>query len=175
MELRELELVDGFPHMKGSRVLKVAASQNNNCYWYGSRLYDLESDPEQCAPPIRDEAVEMRLLTAMRDIMVANEAPEEQFIRMGIPMEGQIPLTALEQKPMVEPEFPGIGGFTPEQKRILLIGWSLLNAQEQQKVLEELEAMADQPVETETLLTSLTQFTPHQFRGHARRGILNKL
>ena len=174
LELSTMELVEGFPHMQGCRVLKVAASKGNNCYWYGNRLYDLESDPTQ-EHPIRREDTELRLLTAMRDMMLKNEAPPEQFTRLGIPMTGSVPASALEQEPMDVPSFPGVGGLTPSQERILLIGWSLLSPGEQTVVLEDLRSLSDKPVETDKLLDILVQFATPQFKIAAKRGILNKL
>lgn len=174
MELQKMELAEGFPHMKGCRVLKVPASQQNNCFWYGNRLYDLEQDPEQ-QNPIRSPETELRLLTAIRDTMVANEAPEEQFIRLGIPSSGQISADCLEQKPVKEPVFTGIAGLTHIQRRILLIGCSLLNQQEQQIIAKDLAGFNDQPADTDVLLDILVQFTPNQFKAMSKRMIKNRI
>ena len=107
--------------------------------------------------------------------MLKNEAPPEQFTRLGIPMTGSVPASALEQEPMDVPSFPGVGGLTPSQKRILLIGWSLLSPGEQTVVLEDLRSLSDNPVETDKLLDILVQFATPQFKIAAKRGILNKL
>lgn len=174
LELSTMELVEGFPHMQGCRVLKVAASKGNNCYWYGNRLYDLTVDPTQ-EHPIRDTETELRLLDAMRNMMLANEAPREQFLRLGIPMAGPVPSSALDVKPMETPAFPGTDGLTPNQKRILLIGWSLLGPGEQALVLDDLAALENLPAADDALLDILVQFSTPQFKAAAKRGILNKL
>lgn len=173
-ELRDMELVEGFPHMKGSRVLKVPASQQNNCFWYGNRLYDLENDPEQ-KNPIRNTDVELRLLTAMRDLMAANEAPWEQFSRLGIPQTGDITADCLLQQPMEQPPLTGIAGLTQEQQKLLFIGYSCLNAQEQAIVADDLARLQDQTVKTDTLLDILVQFSPNQFKAMTKKMIKNRV
>lgn len=88
-EMAKAEMIEGFPFMRGSRVMKIPAEVYNNPGRYGTLLFDLETDPEE-KEPIRDREVELRLMKAMRDLMVKNQAPEEQFVRIGIPMEGEI-------------------------------------------------------------------------------------
>jgi len=46
-------------------------------------LFDLAQDPAQ-NQPIRDEAVERRMTRLMTDLMRANDAPSEQFERIGL-------------------------------------------------------------------------------------------
>lgn len=96
-ELAQAELVDGFSYMKGCRALKIPASQEYNAYGYGSRLYDLEQDPQQ-TNPLRCKPVELKLLHDMRDLMRKNEAPSEQFMRLGIPERGEILEDILERQ-----------------------------------------------------------------------------
>lgn len=50
---------------------------------YGSLLFDRERDPKQ-EHPLQDEALEQRLCGAMRQLMMENEAPEEQYVRLGL-------------------------------------------------------------------------------------------
>lgn len=97
-ELQSSELTDGFLHMKGCKVLKIPAVQEYNAYWYGNRLYDLKTDPCQ-KQPVRDPETELRLLTGMRALMTENEAPDEQYSRLGIPKTGELTKACLEQKP----------------------------------------------------------------------------
>ncbi len=82
-ELRSIELVEGFPHMKGSRVMKIPAGGSAQAYQYGDLLFDLESDPEQ-KQAIQDEEEVKRLTRLMLELMEANEAPREQYERLGI-------------------------------------------------------------------------------------------
>ncbi len=82
-ELRRIELAEGFPHMKGSRVMKIPAGGAAQAYQYGDLLFDLEKDPEQ-KQAIQDEGVTERLTQRMREMMRENEAPREQYERLGI-------------------------------------------------------------------------------------------
>ena len=77
-------LVDGFSFTKGCPVLKVPGTGT------GSKpknretlLFDLQDDPEELRP-IRDEAIEKRMTSLMVDLMKANDAPEEQYDRLGL-------------------------------------------------------------------------------------------
>ena len=88
-ELSCAELYSGFRFLKGAKVLRVPSRSGVNPYWYGTRLYDLSSDPDEMAP-IRDNEEERRLLGIMRDLMKRNEAPLDQYQRLGIPEEGYI-------------------------------------------------------------------------------------
>lgn len=88
-ELSCTELYSGFRFLKGAKVLCVPARSGINPYWYGTRLYDLASDPDEKAS-IRDNEEERRLLGIMRDLMKRNEAPLDQYQRLGIPEDGYI-------------------------------------------------------------------------------------
>ena len=50
---------------------------------FGTLLYDLEKDPKQ-EHPIRDEEVEERLKVHMVQLMRENDAPKEQYVRLGL-------------------------------------------------------------------------------------------
>ena len=49
----------------------------------GTRLYDLKMDPGQTAP-IENPEIERRMIQNMVRLMKENDAPEEQFERMGL-------------------------------------------------------------------------------------------
>lgn len=55
-----------------------------NMHREGSLLFDLESDPKQ-EHPITNAKEERRLLVAMAACMRHNDAPEEQYVRVGLP------------------------------------------------------------------------------------------
>ena len=46
-------------------------------------LFDLEKDPEQMHP-IQNKAVEAEMIRNMVRLMRQNEAPEEQYLRLGL-------------------------------------------------------------------------------------------
>ena len=82
-ELANARLVEGFPFMKGARVMQIPGEAVGNSYEQGTCLYELEADPRQEAP-VRDRVIESRLLMQMKELMVQNQAPKEQFERLGI-------------------------------------------------------------------------------------------
>ena len=87
-ELRQVELVDGFPHMKECRVMKIPQRGSDRAYGFGNLLYDLQTDPFQQSP-IHYEETEKRLTEQIKERMEENEAPEEQYIRLGIKGQGK--------------------------------------------------------------------------------------
>lgn len=90
-ELHDAELAAGFTFTKGAPVLRVPARALGNPWWHGSLLFDLENDPEQRTPLVDDE-LELQMAGLLVELMRDNDAPEEQFLRLGLPTEG--PVTA---------------------------------------------------------------------------------
>ncbi len=87
--LRQAELVDPLPFTQGMPVLRVPVLAPTNPAAFGSMLFDLDADPTQTNPLVDDE-LELRmarlLVAAMRD----NDAPPEQFVRLGLPETGDV-------------------------------------------------------------------------------------
>ncbi|KAF2776966.1 sulfatase-like hydrolase/transferase [Streptomyces sp. OM5714] len=124
--LREATLAAPFGFTKGVSPLRVPGAAYTDPYTFGSMLFDLDDDPGQHHPVVDDEQ-ELRMATLMRDLMVAGEAPAEQFARMGLPATG--PLTSghllcreqaaqvetSRRRPLRAADFPGsrIGVTTP--------------------------------------------------------------
>lgn len=83
-EMREARLVDPFRFTKGCPVLKVpvGGTECNGAY-YGNKLYDVVADPGQ-TQVIDDPETELRLARAMVRLMNENDAPAEQYVRMGL-------------------------------------------------------------------------------------------
>lgn len=88
-DLREAELHEPLSFTKGVPVLKVPAFAFGSPYSYGTLLFDLETDPEQ-ATPLRDDELELRMATLLTELMRENDAPEEQFHRVGLPPTGPV-------------------------------------------------------------------------------------
>ena len=83
-ELRQAELVDGFSFTKGCPVLKVPGTgTGSKPKTRETLLFDLQDDPEELRP-IQDEAIEKRMTSLIVDLMKANDAPEEQYDRLGL-------------------------------------------------------------------------------------------
>jgi hypothetical protein len=86
-ELRGHELADAFGFTKGVRPLRIPAKPFAGVRKYGTILFDLETDPGQNRP-IVDDAAELRMANLLVDLMRANDAPSEQFSRLGLPVDG---------------------------------------------------------------------------------------
>src|SRR5262249_11652775 len=93
-ELAGATLAEPFPFTKGARLLRVPVIERSpmfNNYGPGAliesdtRLFDLEKDPGQ-SHPMREPAVEARLVELMAELMVRNDAPPEAFKRLAIAM-----------------------------------------------------------------------------------------
>jgi arylsulfatase A-like enzyme len=88
-ELHDAELVPGFTFTKGAPVLRVPAHPMGNPWWHGSLLFDLETDPHQRSP-LADDELELRMAGLLVDLMRHNDAPADQFLRLGLPAEGPV-------------------------------------------------------------------------------------
>ena len=58
-------------------------------YLYGSFLFDLKEDPYQ-EKPLNNPEIEKKMLIRLRNLMKSSDAPKEQYLRLGIPIEGSI-------------------------------------------------------------------------------------
>ncbi len=89
-ELSGIELAPPFAFTKGYQTLKMPSAGGAERFRemmglppLGTELFDLETDPKQ-EHPIQDEAIEQRLIDLMIQIMQANDAPIEQYERVGL-------------------------------------------------------------------------------------------
>jgi arylsulfatase A-like enzyme len=82
-DLQEIGLAEPFPFTKGCRTMTIAGRAWLKAHEFGNLLFDLDSDPKQ-EHPIQDRAVEERMIGLLRDLMRKNNAPEEQFRRLGV-------------------------------------------------------------------------------------------
>ncbi len=82
-ELQDIRLAEPFPFTKGCRTMQIAARPWTNAHQFGTLLFDLHNDPQQ-AQPIQDAAVEARMIDHMARLMQENDAPVEQYERLGV-------------------------------------------------------------------------------------------
>lgn len=84
-ELRHAKLVEPLSFSKGCPVLQIPSRAGDWMTFqeYGTLLFDIEQDPAQ-AQPIRDEAIEQRMIELLREQMQLHDAPAEQYERLGI-------------------------------------------------------------------------------------------
>ena len=91
--LEKATLHKPFTFTKNCPVLAIPAEEEwggvASCYRYGDILYDLEYDRKE-EYPIDDPEKEAELASAMAQLMRENEAPKEQYIRMGLPEKGEV-------------------------------------------------------------------------------------
>ena len=82
-ELQDITLAEPFSFTKGCRTMKIAGRSWATAHTFGTLLFDLENDPEQLHP-IHDSAVEERMIRLMVQLMQQNDAPPEQYERLGL-------------------------------------------------------------------------------------------
>jgi hypothetical protein len=83
-----MTLHEPFSFTKGVQPLQIATRTMSNAHSFGTMLFDVENDPQQENPLIDDE-VEHRMIDLMVKWMRWNEAPQEQFERLGLPVDGK--------------------------------------------------------------------------------------
>jgi hypothetical protein len=86
-ELQHLELAEPFAFMKGVRPVKIAARTMSNPHSFGTMLFDVTNDPPE-EQPLIDADVERRLIRLLVAWLRRNDAPPEQFERLGLPVDG---------------------------------------------------------------------------------------
>lgn len=82
-ELAVMTLHPPLPFSKGVPLMRMPARSMTDAHPFGDLLFDLERDPEQQAP-INDEDICRRMSALMEALMRGNDAPAEQYDRIGI-------------------------------------------------------------------------------------------
>jgi len=88
-ELKTLELAGPFSFTKGSKVLRYEyfgrpkSIGQIDAYSHGNMLFDLQNDPAQ-EHNLNDSNLEQRMIGIMTKLMEQNDAPPEQYIRVGL-------------------------------------------------------------------------------------------
>ncbi len=84
-ELCGAELAPPFAFTKNHPTLRCPARPFfRSQYEFGNLLFDLAADPDE-EHPLEDPALESRMIDLMARLMAANDAPQEQYGRMGLP------------------------------------------------------------------------------------------
>jgi arylsulfatase A-like enzyme len=84
-ELKTLELAEPFSFTKGVKTMKIKANIFVKSHAFGTLLFDLADDPGQMNP-IQDPVIEEMMIGHMICIMKENDAPVEQYERLGFPL-----------------------------------------------------------------------------------------
>ena len=83
-ELQDIQLAEPMSFTKGCRTMKIdCGGKTGTALEYGTLLYDLENDPAQ-ENPLDDPAVEKTMIEHLVREMKTNDAPPEQFQRLGL-------------------------------------------------------------------------------------------
>lgn len=100
-ELQQWEQVPPFTFSKGCALMKIAGRGSHisrTVHEQGHLLYDLRADPAQ-ESPLADPTLEARLAAQMVALMQANDAPAEQYARVGL----SAPVMAPVMAPVTDP------------------------------------------------------------------------
>lgn len=87
-ELRTMELAGPFSFTKGCKTMRFRYIEKGDSdieirEKFPNMLFDLRNDPQQTAP-IQEPEVEKMMVAHMAQLMEENDAPEEQYIRLGL-------------------------------------------------------------------------------------------
>ena len=82
-ELRDAELAEPFSFTKGLKTVRTPAAIWNSDRLFDTLLWDVEADPKQ-EHPLDDPQIEDRMTAHLVREMKANDAPAEQFERLGL-------------------------------------------------------------------------------------------
>ncbi|WP_263705703.1 sulfatase [Shouchella tritolerans] len=97
-ELQNIVIHEPFSFTKGCQLMKIEAGSGFvNPFQYGSKLFDLVNDPDQ-EEELDNLEIELQLIKKMAELMRANEAPDEQYERLGIPKDGRMTVEELTKQ-----------------------------------------------------------------------------
>lgn len=97
-ELQNIEIQQPFPFTKGCQTMKIKAGEGFvNAFQFGSKLFDVHNDPHQIEE-LENIEVELKLIDKMAAQMRKNNAPAEQFARLGIPEDGRMTVEELQKQ-----------------------------------------------------------------------------
>jgi len=82
-ELRTMTLAEPFSFTKGCQTMRIEGYNWADPMPFGTLLFDLENDPYQ-QQPIEDARIEATMIQHLVRLMQENDAPEEQFERLGL-------------------------------------------------------------------------------------------
>lgn len=112
LQFKDMELAEPFSFTKGCHVLKLKKTETDSDkpdFRYGNMLFEVNEDPKQLKP-IDNPAKEAELMNEMIALMKENDAPPEQFERLGLPYDGPVTVELLlkqreEEQRLRFPEF----------------------------------------------------------------------
>ena len=82
-ELKTIELAEPYPFTKGCQTMQIPTRSWRGLHSLQTMLFDLQTDPHQ-ENPIDDPEVEAMMVQHLVRLMQENDAPPEQFERLGL-------------------------------------------------------------------------------------------
>lgn len=82
-EIQQARFVEPFDFTKNCPLMQIPGKAWGNPFSTPTVLYDLENDPQQ-SEPIMDDLIEKRMIEHILKLMKKNDAPDEQFERLGL-------------------------------------------------------------------------------------------
>ena len=82
-ELKHIELVEPFKFTQGCKVLKIKGKEKYDVCKFGTKLFDIENDPKQ-QHELYDREIIKRFEIELVKLMKQNDAPLEQYYRLGL-------------------------------------------------------------------------------------------
>lgn len=140
-DLQQAELDASFACFNHLPMLKIPAHSFVSSYPFGNRLYDLAIDPHQKQLQ-KDALLEVRMIEKMRQLMKENEAPQEQYERLGIPVDYALTIEELELQNEARRKQDHINcriPLTDEEKAKILFIFTLVPKHQQQMVIQAIE------------------------------------
>lgn len=84
-ELQDIQLAEPFSFTKGCRTMKIAARAGVLWHSFGTMLFNVQADSQQMEM-LHDPAIETRMQDHLVRLMAENDAPPEQYERLGLPL-----------------------------------------------------------------------------------------
>ena len=82
-ELQDITLAEPFSFTKGCRTMRIPGRSWVDPHQFGTMLFDVETDPLQ-EHPLNSPAIERMMEEHLVRLMRENDAPKEQFERLGL-------------------------------------------------------------------------------------------
>jgi len=88
-ELHTTELAEPFAFTKGCKTLRTNAGSWLKAHEFGTMLFNLQEDPQQ-EHPLQDPKIEAMMIDHTVRLMQENDAPVEQYERLGLPVPAKV-------------------------------------------------------------------------------------
>lgn len=147
--LKETSLVNNFSFLHNLNVLKVPSDTMVSSYQFGNKLFDFANDKNQ-ENPIEDIEIEKAMIEKLRTLLILNEAPEEQYERLGISKTIPMTTTLLKQQKQERQDRLDIQGYpnlTQSQKAKLCFIKQFLKNNEQMTIAQPWDQLSSSPVD----------------------------